>query len=71
VTVEHLSRHLKRDVGSHDFDLPAGQLEAARASSSAGLLIGRVGRIRMRSLWKEAGHAGAGSSVPWHRRSRL
>ncbi|HEU5130085.1 MAG TPA: hypothetical protein VFU12_19045 [Glycomyces sp.] len=71
MTVDYLSRHLKRDVGLQDFDPSAGRLEDGRAMSSAELLIGRVGRIRMRSLWKESGYAGAASPVPRHRRSRL
>lgn len=57
MTVEHLSRHLKRDVGAQNFDLPIREVEAGRALSPGNLLFGRVGRVRMRSLWKESGHS--------------
>ncbi|WP_460545299.1 hypothetical protein [Glycomyces halotolerans] len=57
MTVDYLSRHLKRDVGEQDLGLPMREVEAGRVVSSANLLFGRVARIRMRSLWKEAGHS--------------
>ncbi|WP_156926138.1 hypothetical protein [Glycomyces arizonensis] len=71
MTVDYLSRHLKRDVGSQDFELPIREVEAGRAVGSANLLFGRVGRIRMRSLWKEAGHARTEFTARKHRRGRL
>ena len=57
MTVDHLSRHLKRDVGVEDLELPTAEVEAVRPLSPANLLYGRIGRLRMRSLWKEAGHS--------------
>lgn len=57
MTVDYLSRHLKSDVGVQDLELPIREVEVSRPVSSANLLFGRVGRIRMRSLWKEAGHS--------------
>ncbi|GAB3650300.1 hypothetical protein [Glycomyces tarimensis] len=70
MTVEYLSRHLKRDVGVHDLGLTMREVELGRAMSTANLLYGRVGRIRMRSLWNEAGHSAAAFTASKHRRGR-
>jgi hypothetical protein len=59
MTVEHLSRHLKRDVGVNDLEVLLNEeIEAARPMTPANTLFGHVGRMRMRSMWKEAGYAG-------------
>ncbi|WP_199043079.1 hypothetical protein [Glycomyces salinus] len=57
MTVDYLSRHLKRDVGVQDLELPTAEAEESRPVSPTNLMFGRVGRLRMRSLWKEAGHS--------------
>ena len=71
MTVDYLSRHLKRDVGSEDLEPPMRELEIGRALSTANLVFGRVGRLRMRSLWKEAGHSRAAYTARKRRRGRL
>ncbi|MCC3765583.1 hypothetical protein K3N28_21205 [Glycomyces sp. TRM65418] len=59
MTVEHLSRHLKRDVGANDLEvLLSGEIEAGRPMLPTSTLFGRVGRLRMRGMWKEAGYSG-------------
>ncbi|WP_100445566.1 hypothetical protein [Glycomyces xiaoerkulensis] len=68
MTVDHLSRHLQRDVGCQELEPPITEVENGRAVGSMNLL---VGRIRMRSLWKEAGRERAGSTARRHRRDRL
>lgn len=56
MTVDHLSRHLKRDVGVKELELLIdGEIEANRPMATPSTLFGRIGRLRMRSLWKEAG----------------
>jgi hypothetical protein len=68
MTVDHLSDHLKRDVGTGQSGIPISEIQTRRAMTSTQLLVpgtvttsnllfGRVGRLRMRSLWKEAGHS--------------
>jgi hypothetical protein len=57
MTVDHLSRHLKRDVGVKD--LGPSLMEEVEAIRPMELTLrGGVGRLRMRSLWKEAGYTG-------------
>jgi hypothetical protein len=59
MTVDHLSRHLKRDVGANEFEvLLSEEIEAHRPMSPANTFFGRVGRLRMRGMWKEAGYTG-------------
>jgi hypothetical protein len=56
MTVDYLSRHLKRDVGVKELELLLGEeLEAVRPMKPSNTLFGRIGRLRMRSLWKESG----------------
>jgi len=57
MTVDHLSRHLKRDVGVKDLGPSlTEEVEAIRPMELT--LLNSVGRLRMRSLWKEAGYTG-------------
>jgi hypothetical protein len=59
MTVDHLSRHLKRDVGVKDLEVLLNEeIEAVRPMTPTNTLFGHVGRLRMRSMWKEAGYAG-------------
>ncbi|MEU6861241.1 hypothetical protein AB0B28_20505 [Glycomyces sp. NPDC046736] len=56
MTVDYLSRHLKRDVGVNELELLLSEeIEAVRPMTPPSTLFGRIGRLRMRSLWKEAG----------------
>ncbi|MFG3343079.1 hypothetical protein [Glycomyces sp. NPDC048151] len=57
MTVEYLSRHLKNDVGIEDLG-PVFAAEAETIRPIELTLAGSVGRLRMRSLWKEAGYTG-------------
>ncbi|WP_205327393.1 hypothetical protein [Glycomyces sp. YM15] len=68
MTVDHLSRHLKQDVGVKDLEvLMGGEIEAARPLQTNSLFSG-IGRLRMRSLWKEAGYARTPRHTGRHRR---
>lgn len=59
MTVDYLSRHLKKDVGVKDLGPSfTGDAEAIRPMALTNPLLGGVGRLRMRSLWKEAGYTG-------------
>jgi hypothetical protein len=59
MTVDHLSRHLKRDVGLNDLEVLLNEeIEAVRPMTPANTLFGHVGRLRMRSMWQEAGYTG-------------
>jgi len=72
MTVEYLSRHLKQDVGANDLELLLdAEIEAARPMPLTNPLFGGVGRLRMRSLWKEAGYTGSRHAGRHRRRGRL
>lgn len=60
MTVEHLSRHLKRDLlGQEAVEvLLSEEIDAIRPMAPTNTLFGHVGRLRMHSMWKEAGYAG-------------
>jgi hypothetical protein len=69
MTVDYLSRHLKRDVGAKELEvLLSEEIEAARPMTPTNTLFGGVGRLRMRSLWKEAGYARTTRHTGRHRR---
>jgi hypothetical protein len=69
MTVDYLSRHLKQDVGVKDLEvLMGGEIEAARPLTQTSSLFSGVGRLRMRSLWKEAGYARTPRHIGRHRR---
>lgn len=59
MTVDHLSRHLKRDVGLNDLEVLLNEeIEAVRPMTPTNTLFGHVGRLRMRNMWQEAGYTG-------------
>jgi hypothetical protein len=69
MTVDYLSRHLKRDIGTNDLELLMdAEIEAVRPMPAKPTARGRVGRLRMRSLWREAGYAPAPRHIGRHRR---
>ncbi|MCD0447429.1 hypothetical protein LO763_27815 [Glycomyces sp. A-F 0318] len=69
MTVDYLSRHLKRDVGASDLELlMEGEIEAVRPMPAKSTAYGRVGRLRMRSLWREAGYTRTPRHTGRHRR---
>lgn len=69
MTVDYLSRHLKRDVGVNELELLLdGEIEAARPMPTTNTVYGRIGRLRMRSLWKDAGYARPIRHTGSHRR---
>jgi hypothetical protein len=65
MTVDYLSRHLKRDVGMKD--LGPSEVEAVRPMAPTSLMFGR---LRMRSLWTEAGYKRVALKGGKHRRRR-
>jgi hypothetical protein len=72
MTVDYLSRHLKRDVGVNSPDPQVtGEIEAVRPLTPTSRTYGRVGRMRMRSLWLEAGYIRPAFKAGKHRRGRL
>ncbi len=69
MTVDYLSRHLKRDVGAKELEVLLNEeIEAARPMTPTNTLFSGVGRLRMRSLWKEAGYARTPRHTGRHRR---
>jgi hypothetical protein len=69
MTVDYLSRHLKKDVGAPELEVLLGEeIEAVRPLTETGSLFSGVGRLRMRSLWKEAGYARTPRHTGRHRR---
>ncbi|MEU5875628.1 hypothetical protein AB0A73_29205 [Glycomyces sp. NPDC047369] len=68
MTVDYLSRHLKRDVGVQDLGPSlAEEVEAVRPLAPTTEMFGR---LRMRSLWTEAGYKRVGLRGGKHRRRR-
>ncbi|WP_112133714.1 hypothetical protein [Glycomyces dulcitolivorans] len=68
MTVDYLSRHLKRDVGVQDLGPSLTEaVEAVRPMAPTSLAFGR---LRMRSLWKEAGYKQVELMGGKHRRRR-
>lgn len=68
MTVDYLSRHLKRDVGVQDLGPSlAEEVEAVRPLAPT---IEMFGRLRMRSLWTEAGYKRVVLRGGKHRRRR-
>ena len=69
MTVDYLSRHLKRDIGTSELEvLMDAEIEAVRPMPAKPTTRGRVGRLRMRSLWREAGYTRTPRHVGRHRR---
>lgn len=69
MTVDYLSRHLKKDVGATDLEVLLGEeIEAVRPMTETGSLFSGVGRLRMRSLWKAAGYTRTPRHTGRHRR---
>ncbi|THV24463.1 hypothetical protein [Glycomyces paridis] len=69
MTVDHLSRHLKRDVGANELELLLDEeIEAARPLPTRPAAFGTIGRLRMWSLWKDAGYTRPTRHLGRHRR---
>ncbi|HEX2144777.1 MAG TPA: hypothetical protein VHG10_09745 [Glycomyces sp.] len=68
MTVDYLSRHLKNDVGVKDLgpSLPE-EVEAVRPMAPTNAMFGR---LRMRSIWKDAGYSRVEFKGGKHRRRR-
>ena len=68
MTVDYLSRHLKRDVGVNDLEPSFPEaVEAVRPMAPSRAMFGR---LRMRSIWKDAGYSRVEFKGGKHRRRR-